>query len=91
MSAGRMRTARERGLAANASDPRPSPVSVIRCQNRGRGPRNVAVNAATAATPPIPSANRPGGRSRDAPGPSATNDAGQQDPGDQGFAFLPAE
>src|SRR4051794_35464875 len=58
------RTRRAGGLVASARLPSARPVSVIRCQNRDRGPRNVAANAACAATSPTASA--PGATSRPA-------------------------
>src|SRR5438477_1703103 len=53
-SLGPMRTRRASRSAASARPPRTSPVTVMRSQNRARGPRNASPNAANAA--PMPSA-----------------------------------
>src|SRR5437868_4593269 len=86
MSIGRIRTARLRRLASRAKLPRPAPVNVMRCQKRLRGPWKVAVNATSAPARPSPNAMVPGPLRIAGAGtrrPSATNDAGEQDPGDE--------
>src|SRR5436190_593013 len=87
ISRGPMRIRRAGGDVARAKDPSPIPVQVMRVQKRARGPRNVAVNAAVAASRPTAGRNRPGpssrrGRTRRRD-PSATDHAGEQDPGDE--------
>src|SRR5206468_13040424 len=82
---GPLRIRRARGDVARAKDPSPIPVQVMRVQKRTRGPRNVAVNAAVAASRPTASRNRPGpssrrGRTRRRD-PPATAPAGEPDPG----------
>src|SRR5919204_4156302 len=82
-SRGRIRTARAAGLATSASEPRARPVHVIRCQNRSRGPRNVAAKAVWAAS--RPASRAPGMTRVDAPrgteaARSATDETRQHEP-----------